>query len=426
MSFKFHARRSALALSAFGLMGLGACSDLLEVEDPGRVTEPTLADSTAINELAASPPGLFNGLYGGYAYASAVLTDEAVSGHNFEQWQDVDARVINDSNAGYGGYVGLHTLRFTSANFAGRMAEMLGARAESDTRVAMAWAMNGYALILLGEAYCVSPLGPDEAASTPDQIFTAAIAPLERALAIATAAGSTSLQNLARVGLARAYLNMGNQAKAVEFAAQVPAGFTALARSSDVQASFYNPFRSATLGTNHNLGVDPKFQNLNDPRIRHLPLRAAHNVNYQIASPLPPPSFTSYSATATTEFQNADDIRYASGLEARYIIAEAQGPNATTVAFINERRAIGNLAPLDPATVTVAQFRLAILDQRARDFYLDGHRLGDLRRFKKLYQIDQFPSGENPNPAPRYGPYGTAECFVPTRGERIGNPNYVP
>ena len=424
MTFKSHARRSALALSALGLMGaLGACSDLLEVEDPGRVTEPTLADTSIISELAASPPGLFNGLYANYAYASAVFTDEAVSGHNFEQWQDVDQRLINDSNSGYGQYLQLHQLRFTSGNFARRIEEMLGDRAASDARVATAYAMEGYALLLLAESHCESPLGPEEAASTPAQIFQAALGPFEKALAIANASNNAAVQNLVRVGLARTYINLNNQAKAVEFASQVPSGFVALARSSDVRSEVYNPFRSATIGQTFNLGVDRKFQNLNDPRIRHQPETPGHNVQYPIAAPFQAPSFSGYSAASTAEFQNGTDIRYASGLEAQYIVAEAQGPTTANLDFINARRAIGNQTPL-AAGVSAVDFRRAILDQRARDFYLDGHRIGDLRRFKALYQIDEFPKGENPNPAPRYAAYGTAECFVPTRGERIGNPNY--
>jgi hypothetical protein len=32
-------------------------------------------------------------------------------------------------------------------------------------------------------------------------------------------------------------------------------------------------------------------------------------------------------------------------------------------------------------------------DQRRRDFYLDAHRMGDLRRYLRRYQIDDWQKG---------------------------------
>jgi hypothetical protein len=89
-------------------------------------------------------------------------------------------------------------------------------------------------------------------------------------------------------------------------------------------------------------------------------------------------------------------IRFSSGLEAQYIVAEAQGLNADNLAFINARRAVGNMAALDIATTTEAQFQAALRDQRRRDFFLSGHRLGDLRRYITQYNLDLFPSGYAP------------------------------
>ena len=74
-------------------------------------------------------------------------------------------------------------------------------------------------------------------------------------------------------------------------------------------------------------------------------------------------------------------VRVASGLEAQYIVAEAQGPTAATLAFVNARRAAGLQAPVTLAgDALMAELR----DQRSRDFYLDNHRLGDLRRYQVL------------------------------------------
>ena len=98
--------------------------------------------------------------------------------------------------------------------------------------------------------------------------------------------------------------------------------------------------------------------------------------------------------------------------------------DAELLSFINERRAVGG----QTALAALPADKLAELrDQRRRDFFLDGHRLGDLRRYKKLYQIDEFPSGAHPNKeAWNWGDYASAECFVPSRAEAVGNPGYRP
>jgi hypothetical protein len=63
-----------------------------------------------------------------------------------------------------------------------------------------------------------------------------------------------------------------------------------------------------------------------------------------------------------------------------------------------------------------------VRDQRRRDFFMDGHRLGDLRRYLALYGIDEFPQGTHPDIF--IGTYGTATCFIPALDEKQGNPGY--
>jgi hypothetical protein len=423
------ARRAAAVLSVAGLVGsLGACEDLLTVTDRGRIVEPALADSTLVNELGNAAIGTMSRVYGSYAYAMAVFTDEAVSGHNFEQWQWVDHRMVDDSNDTYGQYAALHQLRFSGGDMAARLTTILGEeRASRDARVAQSYMVEGYGLLLLAESHCNSPLtGTDEAKSS-DEIMALSIASFDKAIAIAAAAGNsakaTSTLNAARVGAARASLNLGNFAKAIEYASAVSTGFSLSAQHSATQAVLFNPFNAAVTGQNFNLGVDPKFQAFNDPRVRFRPAVAGHNPAYAIAAPFSPPSFSDHSATGPgVVIGQGASIRFASKREAEYIVAEAQGPTAANIAFINARRAEGNQTAL-ANDIGVQAFRLAVIDQRSREFYLDGHRIGDLRRMKKLYNVDEFPKGENPNPGARYGEYGTAECFLPTRGERIGNPS---
>ncbi len=93
--------------------------------------------------------------------------------------------------------------------------------------------------------------------------------------------------------------------------------------------------------------------------------------------------------------------------------------NAQLLAFLNERRAVGGQTALGSLP---ADPQAELRDQRRRDFFLDGHRVGDLRRYKRLYGVDQWPKGTHPDPF--IGTYGDAECFIPPLNEKLGNPNY--
>ena len=111
------------------------------------------------------------------------------------------------------------------------------------------------------------------------------------------------------------------------------------------------------------------------------------------------------------------DIAFASGLEARHNLIEATGPGAEMLAFVNERRAFGNQEPVDlSGDALVAELR----EQRGRDLFLAGYRLGDLRRWLREGD-DLFPSGQHP--VTEWGEYGDATCYPLPLEEYEGNPN---
>jgi hypothetical protein len=96
--------------------------------------------------------------------------------------------------------------------------------------------------------------------------------------------------------------------------------------------------------------------------------------------------------------------------------------------FVNARRAVGfqpavtyNL-PADNA-VLMSELR----EQRARDLFQGGFRLGDLRRWLKQGINDPnhaFPTGQHVNyPAPAWLTYGDATCFPLPLEEYESNPN---
>jgi hypothetical protein len=302
---------------------------------------------------------------------------------------------------------------------------------------------------MLGEYFCQAPIN-GSAALPSDSLLARAVGDFAEAISYAKAVKGTAgpsntsadtLMTLAYIGTARAYLQLGNKAKAIEFASAVAAkqtfngDFQYWVTYSDDTSLPNDVLWSATTGSSRYLGVDASFRNLTitaasgpvkDVRVKHTATSGkGHNGLTDLWTPYQAESHGGFNPVANVTFSPSTPIRLASTLEAQYIVAEAQGPTAATLTFVNQRRAYGaNGAAGTDVALTGDALMAELRDQRRRDFFLDGHRLGDLRRYKAQYGIDQFPSGPHPNA--EWGNYGTATCFVPTIQESIGNPNYKP
>lgn len=428
-------RRSATAIAALGLgVLLGACSDLLSVENPGAIQDSQLNDLTLAPALVQSAVSDFQRMYDDLAYYSAVITDEAVTGHNFETIKEIDLRLAKPNNGTINSdiYTPLQRARFSGDSISGRLRTIYADSASQSIGLARTLAYAGYGGVLLGEFMCSAPVDPTSASLSWDEHMQRGLERFEEAIAVATAskaahpssaASADSLLALAHVGAARAAINIGDMATAIEHASRVPASMEFRVPFATDKSYLENTFYGATHGNNRNLGVDAGFRSLNDTRVRHTTTsRTGHNGLTLLWTPSQSPSFGEWVPTKDVEFGKTTSIRFASGLEARYIVAEAQGPTQATVDFINERRAVGNPTAASIALSLGADGIMAELrDQRSRDFFLDGHRLGDLRRYKKLYSIDLFPSGAHPNA--EWGNYSSNECFLLPIEETTGNPS---
>jgi hypothetical protein len=424
----------AALLAAGAVAGCDSVNRLLEVENPGVIGEPALGDINLMQAMVNTAVGEFQVMFDDLVFAGAILTDEGVNGHNFDQWRQFDLRNVERTNSILGSeiYGPLQRARGAADEFAGRLRELLGGAAGRDLGLARVLLYGGYSHVMLGEYFCESPVNPTEAALTSEQILQRAIERFDEAIQIATAfraavpaqaARADSIINAARVGAARAHLWLGNQQQAVTYASQVPANFQMWVAYSSATSLPNNRLQAATNGASRYLGVGPAFRNLNDPRVRHTATAGkGHNGLTDLYDPFQGVSHSGWDPARAVRFENGTKILLASGLEARYIVAEAQGLSVENLAFVNARRAVGNQAPL--ATLTEAGYRAELRDQRRRDFFLSGHRLGDLRRYLKHYNVDEFPSGPHPNA--EWGNYGTATCFVPHNNEVIGNPGYRP
>lgn len=436
-------RRSRAALIAavsVAAGGLAGCSDWLKVTNPGAVEPPQLADTAYIGLMVNGVVGDFQPAFAWTALFSAGFSDELRNHQGFFENVEIDRRDVNENNGTYmlAVYNGLHRARFLADSVAVRIASLRGAAASSDLRLARVLAYGGYSYVFLGEQMCETPL--NRSAPVPsDALLDSAIARFDRAITVAAAAkaaallradslGADSVANFARVGAARAALGLGNTALAIQQAAGVtPAYVSPASPGFAFRASYLdaapalrrrtgNPYWEFANSERWFSVSGTPFDGLHtrDPRLP-AELRGTSDGTTRL-TPNSPQAFSTYnpvprnadSSFAGARFAATSTIRVASAIEARYIVAEAEGLNPANLAFVNERRAIGADTAL-AGTITSAEYLAALRDQRRRDLFIDGHRLGDLRRYKRLYGIDEFPSG------PYFGSatvsYGTQECW---------------
>ena len=415
-----------VAATAGITLGVTGCDDLLKVTSPGSLQEAQLANPALEQFLINGAIGEFQFAYGSYVYWSGVLADESFTDHHASiSVQEVARHDFNEFN-GINEllYGNLQRARQSADDAADRVKTMLGTRAASSLNVARALAYGGYAYVLLGEGFCEAPVNLS-APLTSSELLERGIARFDEAITVATAAKAASavaaqdLINMARVGAARASRGRGDLVAARAYADSVPPTYGRWAYYSANSAREHNAIYLSvmTTGTPPWLAMHPTFQGLDDARVPQPRASRLSLASHPIFPPLKPSMYSGWTAAAPGPIEVATHIRFSSGLEARYIVVEADGPTATMLAFVNDRRAVGGKLPVTlGGTALLDEFRM----QRALDFYLTGQRLGDLRRYAAA-GTDLFPRGNFPI-LPNV--YGTTHCFIVPQSEKSGNPNY--
>lgn len=451
-----HSRLAGLALATVASLAVAGCNDFLKVENPGAADVGNLADSTNAALLMNGVIGEFQTMYANTAMYGSVLSDESRAAHSNVSYRPIDLRDftnLNDIDALV--YNPIQRTRYAADTVADRFKGYFGANAGKDLRVARMLALAGYGYVMLGETFCQAPVNLSRAYSS-EELYQMSLPRFREALttalaakaAGAAAAPSDSIANLARVGIARAFMNLANRDSARFYAAQVPASFEFRTYYAEgippVSGTPVNPYWNAmgspdivktgntniSGGFNYNSGslwvvVGEAFQSVRDPRMPFTPTRVrALDATLQFVANKAA-SFGGYVRPNTTypngvAMTPGASIRVASGIEAQYIAAEASGGDAATLAFVEaQRTANGDTRVYDAATPAgvLAELR----EQKRREFYLDGHRLGEIRRYKAQYGADFFPSGAYPGSTTDR--YGTLECFVIPISEVNSNPN---
>jgi hypothetical protein len=474
-----YTRRAALC-GAGVLLVAGACStsEILDVNNPDEIQIDTLDDPRLMQVRLNGVIDAFDAAYVGSVIQYAnFITDEMITGLNWEDYARANQRIVSYLE-------GPTTQIFENLSRALRLADGLAEHIRGwaaadpskdfDRELATSLAYAGYATLVLAENTCQAVISPD-----PDnpsgtvlsqlETFAAALPYLNEALTVAQANGDADLANLARTGLARAYLGRGEWANAATHAGAVTSGFERWIDYVDVPNG-RNPLQGTANGGNFTHGIHPQFTGVHpsfsgtgfnfrdnnviapqtDPRIQHAVSDATgHNgltplykliqglrysdYNGRTIAPASAacPNCTGTSAATMPLLTGfATDVLMADYVEAQQHYHEAlamQGGNdAAVLAFVNARRAVGNQAPVALAgQALITELR----NQRARDLFMGGFRLPDLRRWTRFdagngpfASGSYFPTGAHPN-APVWSDYEEWTCYPIPLSEYEGNAN---
>lgn len=453
------ARRGVGALVLFGAT---ACNPdrLLEVQDvdvatPQSVTTPSALPAVLNGTISDLQVALGAGSENGVITMGALLGDEFMWAETFPTRFEVDYRTIDPTNGTLTGFYS--TLQRARAS-ADRAATLYAAGDPTAVGRAEVLALSGFAHIYLGEQYCngvpvstFDVLTQQETYGAPQtnaQLFEIAVAKFDSALQIigspaTPTANQVRVRNLAQVGRGRALLDLGRFADAAAAVSAVPTDYRYVLSFSENSTRQNNPVfqvtnvfaRFSTGGTQvreGGNGLPYREDGATDPRVFLYRGTGALAVGADGSTPMwIQAKYPSRSAP----------VLLASGIEARLIEAEnLQRTGGGYVGVLNTLRANlpsllltappvtlnpPALAPLPALTApaTAAEQVDQLFKERAYWFFLDGHRLGDMRRLIRQYGRGSetvFPTGGHQ----KGGTYGPDVNF-PVPFNETNNPEFA-
>ena len=379
--------RAMAILSGILLAGTVACESLLEVEIPGQVEDAALDDPALAGTMMISALGEFECALNTLVPTNAFLTGEFIASNFFLSsnvwgWRgETEIRATSGACStsraatNYGYYTPFQRARFLAEDAVRRITEFSDADVPDKSNVLGTLnAYAGYSLVHLGENYCEMALdnGP---LMQPREVLALAA---DRFTTAMSQASDPSIVNMARVGRARANLDLGNLSEAAADAEQVPEGFVRNAEYSTAQIRRENSTYNRTETDYLSVGFawrDLTVGGMPDPRV---------------------PVVNTGRKGQDGETDQWDQLKYtsrddpipiASWREAQFIIAEARMGQAALDALNRVRDVYGiphiQMSEVDDMLAT-------ILEERKRTFFLEGHWHSDMIR----HNI-QFPQGVN-------------------------------
>jgi hypothetical protein len=421
MSFRNLARWSSAVLLFAPVAACNIISDSLDVTAPDKIERGPLEQPQNAQILLNGAIADFECALGSFIVAGGLMGGELIESTATASRWSYDRRDINPNETHYstfscqalGVYTPIQTARWTADNILGLLQSWTDEQVpDRQEKIAMAAAYAGYGRILLGEAFCSAAIdvGPE---MQSDEIFAQAEEKFDIAIAAAQDAGNTALLNLAYVGRARARLNQGDIAGAEADALLVPDDFVHVATYGSADSRRNNRVYSQNYGRVVSVAeaYRPGGTHGDDARVVVVD-------SMRVASDARTPLFV---AAKYDDF--GDPIPMASGDEARLIVAEAElarGDRPGAIAIFAALRAEEGADPLSAADLALTD-TLLLAQERARELFLEGQHLFDVRRLNlPLVPAagDDYSTVYN-----KGGVYGDQRCMPLPDVERFNNPN---
>ncbi len=392
-------------------LSLLGCDNLLEVELPGATTAEALDDPGFATLLTTSVQGEFECAYSSFIWGTSHLGGEIIGGFveaGGAEWLQrnitpASSDYVGSGCGGTGVYAPMATARALADDVIGRLEAWSDQEVAGRTGLlAKANLYAGFNYVIFGDAMCTAAFdnGPEV---QPPAMFELARDRFTEAVSLANDA---EIRNAAYVGLARANISLGDNQAALSAAEQVSPGFT------------YNVSRSSANNSRRNIIY------LNNNQNRRISVDPHYWDVTWMGAPDPRVSVTNTGGKTTdgvtdlwlqTKYRSdAAPYRLASHVEAQLIIAEAAG-GQRAVDIINELHAAAGIPPFEGGSE--AEIRAQVIEERRREFFLEGKRFGDLRRYGGF---DEWTKGTHP-----FTPitYGGNECMPLPNVERFNNPS---
>ncbi|MGH7554202.1 MAG: hypothetical protein ACREMQ_14440 [Longimicrobiales bacterium] len=256
---------------ALSIAVTSGCDSLLEVDVPGQVSDDALNNPGLAAILVNGAIADFECAYTVYIARTGLLTDEFITSAGWRAINEVAARLVGLADGGScitnqaapetPTYGPLHRARFQAEDTYSRINEWTAEQVPNRERLlAMSSAYAGYALTLLGEGYCEMAVDGGPRLDRKD-VFTLAEERFTTAMRHGEAASDNAALNLARVGRARARLDLGKKAEAAADAEAVPQGFVHNATYSTSTPRRHNRVHSLNRPNNF-ISVNPSFRGL--------------------------------------------------------------------------------------------------------------------------------------------------------------------
>src|SRR5262245_14086336 len=405
---------------------LGACTNWLSVDNPTVIDNDALDPVADADLLSKSAQQNFKSAYGHLIVYSSWFVGETDVSETFPTRNEFGRRDISIQNGSLDTDVWFPLSQSVASSYL-----VLNAALPNPTtniNYARVHLVLGYSYAFMAEQFCQGTVLSGPPLTTADMLDSA-LSHFAAARSIgdanATAEG-VNIADAAWVGAARAELQKGNAAGAINAADSVPAGFVFnLAYVDDLAQRFRLANRmwfyvrdrgSIAVAPTWRSGAQlpPNTVQNADPRTPwmvttvYAPQDAAYSVDRGIPYAIQQ-KFPDYTAP----------VRLASKLEADYITAEAQG-TAAQKTLIDARRAAngqGAVSISDPDS-TLTEF----FTQKGLDFFLEGKRLGDFRRHPT--NIIGLPVPGATYWKPGFAPVGSNACYPLPITETDNNPNF--